>query len=105
MATTATINATQIDQAVWKNSFVDELRGEIAPDKRPRQVPGYCYSVVEPTPVRDPRLLAWSDDLAQLLGLEKPDERGVAVDVLAGNSIAPGSKPFAARYGKLGNST
>lgn len=89
----------QIDQAVFTNSFVDELRGEVAPDKRPRSVPGCCYSRVEPTPVRAPHLLAWSHELAAALGLEEPEERGPAVEVLAGNRITPGMKPFAARYG------
>jgi uncharacterized protein YdiU (UPF0061 family) len=78
---------------------VEELPGEASGDRRPRQVPGYCYSRVEPTPVRDPHLLAWSEELGAYLGLEKPEERGAAVDVLAGNAVAPGMKPFAARYG------
>jgi uncharacterized protein YdiU (UPF0061 family) len=93
------MNERQIDQVDFRNSFVDELRGEVALDKCPRQVPGACYSQVEPTPVRDPHLLAWSDDLAALLGLAKPTERGAAVDVLAGNRVTPSMKPFAARYG------
>ena len=62
-------------------------------------MPGYCYSPVAPTPVRDPHLLAWSDDLAALLGLARPAKRGPAVDVLAGNLMTPSMKPFAARYG------
>jgi uncharacterized protein YdiU (UPF0061 family) len=77
---------------------VDELRGEVAKDKRPRQVPGYCYSRVEPTAVADPHLLGWADDLAAFLGLERPGERGPAVDALAGNLVTPSMKPFAARY-------
>ncbi len=89
----------QIDQAVFTNSFVEELRGEIAADNRPRQVPGCCYSQVAPTPVRDPHLLAWSEELAAFLGLAKPSERGPAVDVLAGNLVTDSMKPFAARYG------
>jgi uncharacterized protein YdiU (UPF0061 family) len=93
------INLRPLDQATFRNSFVDELRGEANIDKRPRQVPGYCYSRAEPTPVRDPHLLAWSDDTAALLGLEKPTERGAAVDILGGNLITPSMKPFAARYG------
>jgi hypothetical protein len=59
------IDALQIDEVEFHNSFVEELHGEVAPNKRPRQVPGSCYSIVEPTPVRDPHLLAWSDDLAR----------------------------------------
>jgi uncharacterized protein YdiU (UPF0061 family) len=92
------LHTRQFDQADFRNSFVDELRGEVALDKRPRQVPGYCYSRVDPTPVSAPRLLAWSQELAELLGLDKPEERGPAVDALAGNLITPGMKPFAARY-------
>jgi uncharacterized protein YdiU (UPF0061 family) len=93
------MNMRQTDQVEFRNSFVDEQRGEVAPDKRPRQVPGACYSQVEPTPVRDPHLLAWSDDLGEFLGLAQPKERGPAVDVLAGNLVTPSMKPFAARYG------
>ena len=86
--------------AEFRNSFVDELPGEDAGENRPRQVPGYLYSRVEATPVRDPHLLAWSEDLAALLCLDRPDgQRGPTVDLLAGNAVAPGMKPFAARYG------
>ncbi len=88
-----------IDQAAFQNSFVEELRGEASFDQRPRQVPGYHYSRVQPTPVADPRLLAWSDELAAYLGLQRPAERGPAVDALAGNLVTPSMKPFAARYG------
>ncbi|RPD47868.1 YdiU family protein [Hymenobacter sediminis] len=88
-----------IDQASFQNSFVEELRGEASMDKRPRQVPGYHYSRVDPTPVQDPHLLAWSEELAAFLGLQRPPERGPAVEVLAGNRQATTMKPFAARYG------
>jgi uncharacterized protein YdiU (UPF0061 family) len=88
-----------IDQATFHNSFVEELRGEDSFDLRPRQVPGYAYSRVRPTPVPDPQLLAWSDELGAFLGLSRPPERGPAVDVLAGNLVTETMKPFAARYG------
>jgi serine/tyrosine/threonine adenylyltransferase len=88
-----------LEQADFRNSFVEELRGEIAPDTRSRQVPGCMYSQVAPTPVRDPHLLAWSDDFAAFLGLEAPEERGAAVEILGGNRVVPIMKPFATRYG------
>ncbi|GGF26873.1 protein adenylyltransferase SelO [Hymenobacter cavernae] len=91
--------AQPIDQAVFHNSLVEELRGEASMNKGPRQVPGYHYSRIEPTAVRDPHLLAWSDDLAAYLGLVHPPERGPAVDILGGNRLASTMKPFAARYG------
>ncbi|UYZ63695.1 protein adenylyltransferase SelO [Hymenobacter weizhouensis] len=90
---------TSIDQATFHNSFVEELPGEASFDNRPRQVPGYTYSRVRPTPVSAPHLLAWSDDLGRQLGLARPPERGPAVGVLAGNLVTDSMKPFAARYG------
>jgi hypothetical protein len=92
------INTRPLEHAEFRNTFVEELHGEIAPHKRPRQVPGACYSQVEPTPVRDPHLLAWSDDFAAYLGIEKPAERGTAIEILGGNRVLPSMKPFAARY-------
>ena len=88
-----------LDQATFHNSFVEELRGDPLSNNSPRQVPGYHYSPAAPTPVADPHLLAWSDEMAALLGLERPTERAAAVDVLAGNLVTDTMKPFAARYG------
>ncbi|MCB2377286.1 YdiU family protein [Hymenobacter sp. BT635] len=88
-----------IDQATFHNSFVEEMKGEATFNNSPRQVPGYHYSRVTPTPVHDPKLLAWADELAAFLGLSKPAERGPAVDALAGNLVTGSMKPFAARYG------
>ncbi|NBX44054.1 MAG: hypothetical protein EBR00_03230, partial [Gammaproteobacteria bacterium] len=58
------------------------------------------FSRVQPTPVRAPRLLAWSDALAAQLNLARPTaDSESAIQVLAGNALAPGMKPYAARYG------
>ncbi|WP_035560330.1 protein adenylyltransferase SelO [Hymenobacter sp. IS2118] len=87
-----------LHEAEFTNTLVDELRGEIAPDASPRQVPGYTYSRIDPTPVADPHLLAWSTELGEFLGLARPAERGPSVDALAGNLVTSTMKPFAARY-------
>ncbi|WP_375418059.1 YdiU family protein [uncultured Hymenobacter sp.] len=87
------------EQAVFHNSFVDELPGEKTFNKQPRQVPGVLHSRVKPTPVADPHLLAWADELGTYLGLRRPPERGPAVEALAGNLVTDSMKPFAARYG------
>jgi len=92
-------SALSVDQASFRSSFAEELRGESSADLHPRQVPGYHYSHVTPTPVRDPQLLAWSEELADFLGLTRPPERGPAVDALAGNLVTPSMQPVAARYG------
>ena len=88
-----------LEEVEFSNSFVDELPGETSGINRSRQVPGYCYSRVSPTPVADPRLLAWSKEFGDYLRLERPAERGPAVEVLAGNRVTSSMKPYAARYG------
>ncbi|RSK29793.1 protein adenylyltransferase SelO [Hymenobacter metallilatus] len=88
-----------LEQTIFTNSFVEELLGDPSQENVPRQVPGYHYSPVQPTPVPDPHLLAWSDELAAFLGLVRPPERGPAVELLAGNRVATTMQPYAARYG------
>jgi uncharacterized protein YdiU (UPF0061 family) len=88
-----------IHEAGFSNTYVDELPGEIAAGVRSRQVPGCLYSRIPPTPVAAPRLLAWSKELGDYLGLQEPPETGPDVDVLAGNLVTPSMKPYAARYG------
>ena len=80
--------------------FVDALPGDVDTHALPRAVPGACYSLVMPTPVAAPRLLAWSDAAGELLGLARPrpDDR-LPAQVLAGNELLPGMRPYAARYG------
>jgi protein adenylyltransferase len=78
-------------------SFVHQLPGDPVLVNEPRQVRGAAYTRVEPTPVREPRLLAWSDDLAAFLGLSRPSSK--SVEILAGNLVLPGMEPYAARYG------
>jgi uncharacterized protein YdiU (UPF0061 family) len=75
---------------------VDAFDGDHSGDLRPRQTPGVLYSKARPTPVSNPRLLAWSEDLARELGLEPPDADDV--NVLAGNLVAPTMQPYAACY-------
>jgi uncharacterized protein YdiU (UPF0061 family) len=81
----------------FDNSFVRELPADAELANIPRQVAGAAYTRVAPTPVAEPRLLAWSDELAARLGLGRPSPE--AVQVLAGNRVLPGMQPYAARYG------
>jgi serine/tyrosine/threonine adenylyltransferase len=84
----------------FDNRFVRELPGETAPPPGVRQVEGALWSKVTPTPVRAPRLLAWSPELAGLLGIgvHDVDEPGFA-QVFSGNRLLPGMFPYAANYG------
>jgi uncharacterized protein YdiU (UPF0061 family) len=84
----------------FDNRFVGELPGEGVENPRPRQVVGACWSPIAPTPVRQPRLLAHSPEVADLL--EIPAEEIASsefAEVFAGNRLLEGMQPYAACYG------
>ncbi|HYG53998.1 MAG TPA: YdiU family protein [Burkholderiales bacterium] len=88
---------TTLAGLTFDDSFVRELPADPVDTNVPRQVRDASYTRVEPTPVKAPALIAWSEPMAALLGitsLEKTD-----VEVLGGNRLYPGMKPYAARYG------
>jgi uncharacterized protein YdiU (UPF0061 family) len=84
----------------FDNRFVDELPADPISENTRRQVHGACFSRVVPTPVRKPRLVAYSKEVAADLGLDedwvKSDE---FAQVFGGNTVLEGMKPFAACYG------
>ena len=80
--------------------FLDELPGDTDTTPYPRPVVGALWSRIQPTPVSNPRLLAWSRPIAHELGLD--DERmrdPETARVLGGNALWPGMAPYAANYG------
>jgi serine/tyrosine/threonine adenylyltransferase len=83
----------------FDDHFVRHLPAD--PSSRPgtRQVHEAIYSLVQPTPVAAPRLLGWSDDLAAELGIARPAPDSPALHALAGNTLLPGMRPYAACYG------
>src|ERR1700736_6035565 len=91
---------TDLSTLDFDDSFTRTLSADPETGNFVRQVPGASYSPVTPTPVSAPRLLAWSDDCAALLGVSRPTtDTGRTVAILAGNGIAPSMHPYAARYG------
>src|SRR5918999_1072261 len=88
-----------LERARFEASFVRELPADPVLTNIPRPVTNAAYTRVDPTPVAAPRLLAWSDDLGEYLGIARSAQTGPAVEILAGNRILPGMQPYAARYG------
>ena len=89
-----------MDFPTFDNSFLRGLPGD--PETRifPRQVQGAMWSAVEPSPVEAPRVLAYSREMAQELGVSEADlaSPGFA-NVFGGNALLPGMQPFATNYG------
>lgn len=89
-----------LDVLRFDNRFVREMPGDRETSNHRRQVHGACYSLVRPTPVAAPRLVATSRDMAQRLDLTGADCRSDRfVNVFTGNELLPGMQPFAMCYG------
>jgi serine/tyrosine/threonine adenylyltransferase len=81
----------------FKNTFTENFPGDKSGDLSPRQTPGFLYSKAQPTPVREPSLLAWSYELANDLAIDIP-ESAEALGVFAGNTVTSSMYPYAACY-------
>jgi len=89
-----------LDELRFDNRFTAQLPGDPDPSNRRRQVQGAAFSRVEPTPVAAPRTLAWSPEVADLLGLDPELCRSDDfAQIFAGNRLPAGADPFAANYG------
>ena len=89
-----------LSEIAFDNSFVRTLPADPELANRPRQVRNASYTRVEPTPVRAPQLLAWSDAVGDMLGIARPASyAGIEAEVLGGNRVLLGMRPYAARYG------
>ncbi len=81
-----------LDRLAFDNRFVAELPGGSGR--------GAAFSRVRPTPVAAPAMVAWSPEVAELLGIDTSVMEGAdAVDVFSGNRVPAGADPFAMRYG------
>ena len=102
MSTLVSLNA---DAPAFENSFVEHLPGDESSEPGVRQVKNAAYSQARPTPVAAPRLLAYSPEVAELLGFpidtmaEELHTPGPWTALLSGNEVAPTSKSYAQAYG------
>lgn len=84
----------------FDNRFVRELPADLQTGPGTRQVQGAAYSLVSPTPVGSPRLLAYSPEVAELLDLDDSDvQSGEFLSAFAGNVLLPGMQAYAVNYG------
>ncbi|MGC3982632.1 MAG: YdiU family protein [Steroidobacteraceae bacterium] len=84
----------------FDNAFVRDLPGDAQVGGRPRQVQSALYSRVNPSPVTSPKLLAYSKEVAQLIGIDTTDiQTSRFAGVFAGNELLEGMQPYAANYG------
>ena len=78
----------------WISRFIDETPGDNQVGGLPRQVPGVCWSRVNPTPTPNPVIRIWSSEMAEELSLEAKEN-----DILGGQKLSSRMHPYAQRYG------
>ena len=83
-----------LESLTWQRKFIDGTPGDPKIGGLPRQVPGACWSRVDPTPTPNPELRLWSREMADDLGVDRSD-----VDILSGCRVSGGMAPYAHRYG------
>eukprot|EP00611_Tribonema_gayanum_P000294 TRINITY_DN10208_c0_g1_i2.p1 TRINITY_DN10208_c0_g1~~TRINITY_DN10208_c0_g1_i2.p1 ORF type:complete len:671 (-),score=211.36 TRINITY_DN10208_c0_g1_i2:201-2189(-) len=92
--------ATTLDSLPFDNLAVKAL--PVDPEERNfvrPAVPNACFSKVAPAPVRDPKIVAISQDAMDLLGLSSCEvNRPDAAEYLSGNKLFPGASPHAHCY-------
>lgn len=99
MAATVTNVIGSLDDLPFDNRFTRDLPADPELANQRRQVEA-AYSRVEPTPTAAPRTIAWSAEVADLLGISedlcRSDEFAA---VFSGNRLPRGADPFAMAYG------
>ncbi|MFA5904680.1 MAG: YdiU family protein [Desulfobacula sp.] len=84
----------------FDNQFVRELPGDPETENKRRQVPGAAYSRVIPKKTSSPKLIAYSREVAGILGFSQSFcESGTFLNAFSGNHLLPGMDPYAACYG------
>ena len=95
-----TVLKTSFDQLSFDNRFTRELAGDPIQENYRRQVKNACYSLVNPTAVSNPALLAYSPEMLANLDLDDSVASSEAfLAVLSGNRILQQMQPYAMCYG------
>ena len=90
----------KLDQLQFDNRFIHELPADQTTGLHPRQVEQACYSTVTPTPVSEPKLVAYAKEVAALFDLSAADcNNDYFTQVFSGNQLAEGMQPYAMCYG------
>ncbi len=87
-------------QLNFDNRFVRELPADPERENYRRQVEHACFSYVQPTPVSNPALVAYSREMMRELDIPEALAHGEDfLQVFAGNKLLPGMQPYAMCYG------
>ena len=87
-------------QLQLNDTFVKELPADEVVENTRRQVIRACYSFVNPSKTKAPKLIHYAEEVAELLGITKEDTQSKDfLNVFSGNEVLPRSTPYAMCYG------
>ena len=90
----------KLDELRFDNRFVNRLPADPVLTNTRRQVEEAFYSNVLPTKVASPKTIAWSNEVADLIGLDRDEFQSEQfANVFGGNETLPGMQPHAMCYG------
>lgn len=94
------MSLTHLAQLEFDNQLVQQLPAEPEGQHYRRQVSGAVYSFVQPTPVQAPQLVAYAQEVANLIDLSANVCRSEEfLQTFAGNQLLAGMQPHACCYG------
>jgi uncharacterized protein YdiU (UPF0061 family) len=92
--------APSLDELIFDNRFYRDLPCDPVKENYRRQVRDSCHSSVSPKKVPSPRLIAYSLEVAQILGITiKTCLSSQFTEVFSGNRLLVGMTPYAMCYG------
>jgi serine/tyrosine/threonine adenylyltransferase len=95
----SSVEIPDLDHLPFVNRFTRDLPADPSDLAQRRQVHGAAFSRVRPTPVSAPSTLAWSPEVAELLGIsEDVCHTQDFAEVFSGNRVPTGADPFAMAY-------
>jgi len=92
------VNTLQALQFV--NRFTEQLPADPVTNNQPRQISGACFSRVKPQLTPMPKMVVYSKEVADILGLDSEDcESQLFLDLFSGNQQLPDMDTFSMCYG------
>ena len=83
----------------FNNRFSDTLPADPNPENQPRQVHNAAYSWVTPRAFETPQLVAFSPEVAELVGINPTEQLTTLAELFSGKKLLPGMQPYAMCYG------
>jgi uncharacterized protein YdiU (UPF0061 family) len=81
------------------NRFSAELPADSNETNVPRQVKNACFSFVTPRTPSNPKLIHFTEEVAEILGITKEEAQSAEfTNVFSGKELLPGTRPYSMSY-------